>query len=140
MTNPPDPHPPSDPFAGMAISPQQAAATRKQLAMLADRATDPRIQQMARDILTGKTDLRSALLSATYEHALNDAMVRFASWYQGLSDEQRAEQEQRGRDYAEQQLREQDEATDQAPAPSRRSPTRTDGDDDWGPPTILRRR
>jgi hypothetical protein len=126
----------------MAISPQQAAATRRQLAMLAADATDPRIRQMARDLVAGKTDLRSALLGPTYEHALNDATARFSSWYVGLSDQQRAEQEQRGRDYAEQQLREHEQAATEVPAPPRRTRTRTDGhgDDEWGPPTILRRR
>lgn len=134
--------PSTDPFAGMTVSPQQAAATRKQLAMLADGATDPRIQQMARDVISGKTDLRSALLGPTYEHALNDATARFSSWYLGLSDKQRAEQEQRGRDYAEQQLREQEQAATEMPAPPRRTRARTDkhGDDEWGPPTVLRRR
>lgn len=112
MSKPPGSHPPSNPFAGMAISPQQAAAARRQLAMLADGATDPRIQQMARDILAGKTDLRTALLGPAYEHALNDAAARFSSWYQGLSDQQRAEQEQRGREFADEQLRAQDEAVD----------------------------
>lgn len=121
----------TDPFANLAISPTQKVALRKQLENLAKGSPDPRIKEMAGDVLAGKQDLRAAMLGGRYEDTLNESTARFSSWYTGLSDEQRAEQDRQADDYFDQLHQETgDEAK---PRRARRAPA----DDDWEPPATL---
>lgn len=125
----------ADPFAGMTISRAQALALRKQLELLAKSGTDPRVREMASDILTNKTDVRGAVLGSRYQDVLNDGARTFSAWYENLSETERAEQERLGRETLEQWQR---EAVQQSMVRSRRQ--RDGDDDDWDPPTILQRR
>lgn len=85
----------------MRLSQAQLAALRKQLEAIAEHSPDPRIKEMARDVLGGKTDLRAAMLGPNYRDALNESMRAFSTWYRNLSDEQRAEQERRAEEHME---------------------------------------
>jgi len=125
----------TDSFANLAIDQTQKIALRKQLENLAERHPDPRIQEMAHDVLAGKQDLRAAMLGPRYEDALNESMARFSSWYTDLSDEQRAEQDRQAAEYFE-QLR-QESANEAKPRRARRAPAE---DDDWEPPATVFRR
>lgn len=125
-----------NPFAGMAIGQAQAAVLRKQLEMLAEHSRDPRIKEMARDVLAGKLDLRAAMLGPRYEDALNEGMASFSAWYRNLSDDERVHQEQQAREYLE-QVREEAAAEH---AGVRRPRRRVADDDDWEPPTSILRK
>lgn len=125
-----------DPFAGMAISTTQAAAARRQLELLAEQGRDPRIKKMARDVLSGRTDLRAAMLGGKYDDALNEATASFSSWYRDLSDGDRAEQVRMAAEAMDQVRR---EAAEERLRP-RRSRRTAPEDDDWEPPAgVLRR-
>ncbi|HCT81737.1 MAG TPA: hypothetical protein DGT23_35190 [Micromonosporaceae bacterium] len=76
------------------------------------------------------------MLGSRYEEVLNESMAAFSSWYQNLSEDERAEQEQRARDYVE-QLRREAAADDAGVRPHHRP---GDGDDDWEPPTSILRK
>lgn len=123
----------TDPFANLAIDQTQKIALRKQMQNLAERHPDPRIKEMARDVLAGKQDLRAAVLGPRYEDALNDGMAKFSSWYTNLSDEQRAEQERQAGEYFE-QLRQEAAAAQDKRRRARRAPVE---DDDWEPPASV---
>jgi hypothetical protein len=125
------PNDPVNPFAGMAISTDEARVLRKQLEMLAEGAKDQRIKDLARDVLAGRTDLRAALLGGRYEDVLNDAMSSFSAWYRDLSDDEKAEQEHRARDHFE-DLRCAETTT--------RRPSRPAAEDEWEPPTSILRK
>lgn len=126
-----------DPFAGMAVGRAEAAAARKQLEALAEHSRDPRIKEMARDVLAGKLDLRAAMLGPRYEDALNEGVASFSEWYRNLSDDERVQQEQQAREYLE-QVRE-EAAAEQAGVRWPRRPAGND-DDEWeSPSSILRK-
>lgn len=125
-----------DPFSRMALNQAQKAVLRKQLEALAEHSAYPGIRDMARDVLAGKTDLRGAMLGGRYEQAINEGAREFSSWYRGLSDEERAEQERQGREYEEELER---SAT--ARQPGTRRPRPPVEDDGWEPPaSILKKR
>jgi hypothetical protein len=121
-----------DPFAGMTIGQAEAAAARKQLEALAEHSRDPRIKEMARDVLAGKLDLRAAMLGPRYEDALNEGMAAFSERYRNMSEGERAEEVRRAGEYLE-QLR-QDAAAEQAGVRRRRPRV---ADDDWEPPSSI---
>jgi hypothetical protein len=122
-----------DPFAGMTLSQAEKAVLRKQLETLVEHSAYPGIRDMARDVLTGRTDLRGAMLGSKHEQTINEAAREFSSWYRGLSDEERAEQVRQGREHEEKLER-------PATASPRRPRTQVE-DDGWEPPaTILKKR
>jgi Lon protease-like protein len=61
-----------------------------------------------------------------YDDALNEAMSSFSAWYRNLSDDEKAEQEQRARDPFE-EIR-------------RRTTQRPPVEDDWEPPASILRK
>lgn len=124
-----------NPFSGMDISHTQKTALRKQLEALSEGSRDPRIKEMARDVLAGKLDLRAAMLGSRYEDALAESVAHFSSWYRGLSEDELAQQEQRARGYLEELRRE--AAAEQA---GRGRPRRASTEDDWEPPASIFRR
>lgn len=114
----------------MELSRREEAAARKQLELLAEHGRDPRVKEMARDVLAGKSDLRATMLGSKYEDALNDGMASFAEWQRSLSDDERAEQLRRATEYLEQTQQEQ-------PRRSHRPPVE---EDDWeSPGSVLRK-
>lgn len=115
-----------DPFAGMSLTQADKAMLRKQLEKLVADSAYPGIRDMAQDVLSGRADLRGAMLGSRYEQVINDATRDFSSWYRNLSEEEREEQARLGRELLE--------------APPRR-PRPPVVDDGWEPPsTILKKR
>jgi hypothetical protein len=96
-----------DPFDGMAFTEAHKAAIRKQLALLANQDKHPGLRDMAKDVLTGKTDLRGAMLGPNQTAVLvGEAMGQFSQWCRNLTPDERAEQERLAQDYAEEARRE----------------------------------
>ncbi|WP_157368151.1 hypothetical protein [Alloactinosynnema sp. L-07] len=108
---------------------------RKQLEMLAKSATDPRARALANDVLGNKTDLRGAMLGSRYQDVLDDSARLFSGWYQSLTESDRVEHERLGRLTLDQW---QHDAAQESIEKPRTRPS--DDDDDWEPPTILKRR
>ncbi|MCK2236588.1 MULTISPECIES: hypothetical protein [unclassified Crossiella] len=126
----------NDPLLDIAKDPVRAQALRQSLERLAGGAGGSALADMASDVLAGRTDLRSAVLSGTYTEALNSRMQQFSSWYQNLSDQEKEEQAERARAHLE-QLRQGDQP--EPPDPPRRPGPPTDDDSDDEPPaTFLR--
>lgn len=128
---------PFDPLADLALSPANKAAARKQLDLLADQTRHPELRDLAREVLSGRVNLRGALLDPRATAVLDERVGQFSAWYRGLSPEDRAEHDRRAEQFAEEANRE-----STGPAP-RRSPSRVrpDAEDDWEEPRpILRRR
>lgn len=116
-----------DPLGGMAFTEAHKAAIRKQLALLADQDEHPGLRDMAKDVLAGRTDLRSAMLEPRHTAVLNEAVGQFSRWYRDLTPEQQAEQERLAQDHAEEARRE--GAT--AAHSGRRPRPAADHDDEW---------
>lgn len=126
---------PFDPLADLALSPAHKAAARKQLDLLAEQTRHPELRDLARDVLSGRVNLRGALADPRATAVLDDQVGRFSSWYHGLSADERAEHERQAEQFAEDASREA-----AAPRPSR-SRSRPDSEDDWEEPRpILRKR
>lgn len=121
----------SDPFGGMAVSQGEAAVLRRQLELLAGQDRDPRIAEMARDVLAGKVDLRGALLGERYREAVDAGMAAFSAWYRDLDEDERAEQRRLAEEYMAEARREDER-------PRRRQPV--DEEDDWEPPDSIYRK
>lgn len=125
-----------DPLGGMALTEAHKAAVRQQLALLAAQDKHPGLRDMAKDVLTGKVDLRGAMLESRRTDVLDEAMSQFSQWYRNLTPDQRMEQDRRAQDYAEEARR--DAAAEAQPA---RRPRVAVDDEEWEPrPPILRRR
>lgn len=120
---------PFDPLGDLALSPAHKAAARKQLDLLAEQTRHPELRDMARDVLSGRVNLRGALSDPRVSVVLDDQVGRFSAWYRELPPEERAEHERRAEQFAEDARRE-----DAAPAPDPRRPRprpRPDSDDGW---------
>jgi hypothetical protein len=128
---------PFDPLADLALSPAHKAAARKQLDLLAEQTRHPELRNLARDVLSGRVNLRGALVDPRATAVLDEQIGQFSAWYHELSADERAEHERRAEQFAEDASR---EAT--APTPSRtRSRPHPDNEDEWEEPRpILRKR
>jgi len=126
---------PFDPLADLALSPAHKAAARKQLDLLAEQTRHSELRDLARDVLSGRVNLRGALVDPRATAVLDEQVGRFTNWYHELSADERAEHERRAEQFA-------DEASQEAVAPAPRGPrSRPDNEDDWEEPRpILRKR
>lgn len=129
---------PFDPLADLALSPAHKAAARKQLDLLAEQTRHPELRDLARDVLSGRMNLRGALADPRATTVLDEQIGQFATWFHELSAEERAEHERRAEQFAEDAGR---EAAAPTPKVSRSRP-RTDNEDEWEeePRPILRKR
>lgn len=82
---------------GIARTPDQARRLRLALNTLAGGSAGPALQDMARDVLSGKVELRTALRSRAYEDAMSDRVHAFSAWYRELTESQRAAEAERAR-------------------------------------------
>lgn len=124
---------PFDPLADLALSPAHKAAARKQLDLLAEQTRHPELRDLARDVLSGRVNLRGALVDPRATAVLDEQVGQFSAWYHGLSADERAEHERQAEQFAEDASK---KAADPAP---RRS--RPDTEDEWEEPRpILRKR
>lgn len=128
---------PFDPLADLVLSPAHKAAARKQLDLLAEQSRNPELRDLARDVLSGRMNLRGALVDPRATAVLNEQVGGFSAWYRSLSADERAEHERRAEQFAE-------DAGRGAAAPATREPRsrpRPDTGDDWEEPRpILRKR
>lgn len=124
-----------DPFSGMAFTEAHKAAIRKQLTLLAGQDGHPGLRDMAKDVLTGRSDLRGAMLGPRHTDVLDEAMSQFSRWRRNLTPEQQTEQERLAQDYAEEARRE----AAAAAHPVRR-PRPADDDGDSQRPILRKRR
>ena len=126
---------PFDPLADLALSPAHKAAARKQLDLLAEQTRHPELRDLARDVLSGRMNLRGALVDPRATAVLDEQVGRFSAWYHELSADARAEHERRAEHFAE-------EASREAAAPAGPRPRpRPDNEDEWEEPRpILRKR
>jgi hypothetical protein len=128
---------PFDPLADLALSPAHKAAARKQLDLLAEQTRRPELRDLARDVLSGRVNLRGALVDPRATAVLDEQVGQFSAWYHELSAEERTEHEHRAEQFAEDASR---EAADPAPR-GQRSPSRPDNEDEWEEPRpILKKR
>lgn len=126
---------PFDPFADLALSPAHKAAARKQLDVLAEQTHHSQLRDLARDVLSGRMNVRGALHDPRATAVLEQEVSRFTAWYRELPGDQLAEHERRAEEYA-------DEATREAVAPAaRKLRQRRDDEADWEEPRpILKKR
>ncbi|MFJ1757835.1 hypothetical protein [Kitasatospora sp. NPDC088134] len=90
----------------VADNPRQAAELHKALRTLAKNdSVGPELQQMARDVLTGRIGMRDVVQSDRYLHALGDRLGEMRTAAENLSPEERAASDKRAV-----KLREQTEA------------------------------
>jgi hypothetical protein len=128
---------PFDPLADLALSPAHKAAARKQLDLLAEQTRHPELRDLARDVLSGRVNLRGALNDPRATAVLDEQVSQFSAWYHELSADERAEHERRAEQFAEDASR---EAAAPTPKGSRSRP-RPDNEDEWEEPRpILRKR
>ncbi len=66
-----------------------AVYVQERLKELACGSGGPTAKEIARDVLSGRVDLREAVLSDTYASEMRKNMVRFAHWYSDLTPEER---------------------------------------------------
>lgn len=126
-----------DPLGGMALTEAHKAAVRRQLALLAAQDKHPGLRDMAKDVLAGKTDPRSAMLGPRHADVLDEAMSQFSQWYRNLTPDQLAEQERLAQDYAEEARK---EAAAEAHPVRRRRPAAEDEEWETQRPILRKRR
>ena len=68
-----------------------ATVLRRTLTRLAKGEGGPLLKELARDVLTGKVELRTALLSETYGAPMSAAFGKFRTWYDEASEKERGE-------------------------------------------------
>ncbi|GEM_PF-5365809 len=73
----------------MSGSPALARTVKKSLDQLAHGAAGAELAEMARDVLAGRTDLRTAARVPAYTEPLTTALDGFRHWYDSLSPQER---------------------------------------------------
>ncbi len=73
----------------MSGSPALAKQLKESLRRLTDGAAGPKLAEMARDVLVGRTDLRMVARSSVYADNLTEAIGRFQRWQAELTPEER---------------------------------------------------
>ncbi|ASW56805.1 hypothetical protein [Plantactinospora sp. KBS50] len=73
----------------MTGDPAIARDIKKTLRQLADGTGGPTLAELARNVLDGRTTLRSAASSDAYATPLTDAINQFRQWHEQLPPEQR---------------------------------------------------
>ncbi|WP_154814212.1 hypothetical protein [Actinophytocola xinjiangensis] len=102
--------------------------------MLAKQTNIPELRDLAREVLSGRVNLRGALNDPRATTVLQEQSERFSTWYRELSVDERTEHENEAEQFAK-------DASSFAPGPEptgiRRRP-HTEEDDDEEPSTIFR--
>jgi hypothetical protein len=73
----------------MSGSPALANQVKESLHRLADGTAGPKLAEMARDVLDGRTDLRTVARSSVYADNLTDAIGQFQRWQAQLTPDER---------------------------------------------------
>jgi hypothetical protein len=73
----------------MAGSPQLAKAIKQNLQRLSNGAAGPDLAEMAREVLEGRTDLRTIARSSAYASQLTASINEFDRWQSELTQEER---------------------------------------------------
>ncbi len=81
----------------------RARTLRKQLQQLNHGSAGEPLQEMAREILTGRVGVRQALRIPAYAEALGERVQRFRGKWEAMSAEERAELEENARRFLETQ-------------------------------------
>jgi hypothetical protein len=81
-------------LAEMAGTPQLARVVRRSLERLRDGAAGPDLAEMARELLDGRTDLRSVARSTAYAGPITDGIHRYDGWQAQLTAEERRQLEE----------------------------------------------
>jgi len=75
----------------MASSSAVARAVKQALNRLRNGTAGPDLAEMARDVLDGRTDLRTIGQSSAYSGQMTEAIGRFQQWQSELTPEEREE-------------------------------------------------
>lgn len=89
MTNDPI----DDELTRMAGNPNAAKAIKDGLERLSKGAGGPELQEMAQELLAGRTSLRTVGSSSAYAEQLTSATAAFSQWRAELSPEERNDME-----------------------------------------------
>jgi hypothetical protein len=73
----------------MSGNPALAKHIKESLRRLAGGAAGPMLAEMARDVLNGRTDLRTAARSSIYADNLTEAIGQFQRWQDTLAPDER---------------------------------------------------
>jgi hypothetical protein len=73
----------------MAGSPQLAKAIKQNLHRLSKGAAGSDLAEMARDVLEGRTDLRTIARSSAYAGQITEGITKFNRWQSELTPEER---------------------------------------------------
>jgi hypothetical protein len=76
----------------------RARVLRESLRRLADGAGGAELQEMARDVVDGRVEFRTAMLSSAYSAAILEKARSFATWFDDLSSDEREAQVALGRE------------------------------------------
>ncbi|HEV8173998.1 MAG TPA: hypothetical protein VGP91_10165 [Actinoplanes sp.] len=75
----------------MAGSPQLAKAIKQNLQRLSNGAAGPDLAEMARDVLEGRTDLRTVARSSAYAGQITEGINKFNRWQSDLTPDERTQ-------------------------------------------------
>jgi hypothetical protein len=73
----------------MSGNPALANQIKQSLRQLNDGRAGPGLAELARDVLAGRTDLRTIAQHSAYANQLTDAIQRFHHWYTQLTPDER---------------------------------------------------
>ncbi len=73
----------------MSGDPAVAKHLKDSLRRLSDGAAGPALAEMAKDVLAGRTDLRTVGSSSAYASHMSEAIGRFQQWQEQLTPEER---------------------------------------------------
>ncbi|GJF29723.1 hypothetical protein KNE206_24230 [Kitasatospora sp. NE20-6] len=105
-------------FQDIAQSPGEARLLHKAMKQLADGGAGPAMQEMARDVLAGRTGLRQALSQSAYSPELLAGADSLHDRLSAMSDRERDELAEQGRRFIAQEDREiEDEAREAGEEP-----------------------
>lgn len=103
-------------FLGIARSPERARSLRRALKMLADGGAGGTLQEMAKEVLRGRMDLRDAMNNSAYREALSERTRQGFEAMSNMSESDRWAAEQEGQRQLERYQEEIDEERRSRPA------------------------
>lgn len=83
-------------FLDIAKTPAQARSLRRALQKMAEGGAGGTLQEMAREVLTGRVGLRDAMNNSSYREALSERTRQGFEAVSGMSDSDRMAAEQEG--------------------------------------------
>jgi hypothetical protein len=101
-----DATPPEGELHQVVADPVQKRLMRRSLEVLAGDKRDPALQEMARDVLSGRSSIREVEQTSAYAEALISRADSFKRYWDSISDEEREQLAARGARLVEEQREE----------------------------------